>query len=101
VRTEAQAVAAVARSSKPAKKKKPAKRVGLASATEFTCPLSQYALADALGLSAIHINRVLRELRELKLLTVQEHKVSIHDRAALKALAGYDDIEDSAVLVRK
>ena len=100
MRTEAQAVAAVARSSKPAKKK-PAKRVGLARATEFTCPLSQYDLADALGLSAIHINRVLRELRELKLLTVQEHKVSIHDRAALKALAGYDDIEDSAVLVRK
>jgi CRP-like cAMP-binding protein len=75
--------------------------VGLASATEFTCPLSQYDLADALGLSAIHVNRVLRELRELKLLTVQEHKVSIHDRAALKALAGYEDIEDSAVLVRK
>jgi hypothetical protein len=35
--------------------------VGLASETEFECPLKQYILADALGLSAIHVNRVLRE----------------------------------------
>ena len=37
---------------------------GLATETEFDCPLTQYHLADTLGLSAIHVNRVLRELRE-------------------------------------
>jgi CRP-like cAMP-binding protein len=35
----------------------------------YACPLSQYLLADALGLSAVHVNRVLRELREEGLLT--------------------------------
>jgi CRP-like cAMP-binding protein len=34
--------------------------VGLAQATEFACPLTQYDLPDALGLSAIYVNRVLR-----------------------------------------
>ncbi len=38
------------------------KLVGLASANSYKCPVSQYLLADALGLSAIHINRVLRQL---------------------------------------
>ena len=61
--------------------------VGLADVTEFDCPLTQYDLADALGLSSIHVNRVLRELREVKLLTFQDHIVTIHDRAGLKELA--------------
>ncbi len=74
--------------------------VGLADVSEFVCPLTQYDLADALGLSAIHVNRVLRELREVKLLTFQDHKVTIHDRAGLKELAGYEDIEETALLVR-
>lgn len=43
--------------------------VGLATEAEFNCPLSQFVLADALGLTAIHINRVLRQLRERKLMT--------------------------------
>jgi hypothetical protein len=32
--------------------------VGLATETEFKCPLSQFVIADALGLTAIHVNRV-------------------------------------------
>lgn len=74
--------------------------VGLASETEFECPLNQYILADALGLSAIHVNRVLRELRERNLLTYYDHSVVIHDRLGLMALAGYEEIEQNAVLDR-
>lgn len=74
--------------------------VGLASETEFECPLNQYILADALGLSAIHVNRVLRELREVKLLTFQDHHVVIHDRRELMVLAGYEVVEQNAVLDR-
>ncbi|WP_202946716.1 Crp/Fnr family transcriptional regulator [Allomesorhizobium alhagi] len=40
------------------------KLVGLGSAAGYACPLSQSMLADAIGLSAVHVNRVLRELRE-------------------------------------
>ncbi len=74
--------------------------VGLATETEYDCPLNQYVLADTLGLSAIHINRVLRELREVKLLTFQDRKVIIHDRPGLMALAGYESVESHAVLER-
>lgn len=67
--------------------------VGLASDTEYKCPLSQYVLADALGLSSIHVNRVLRQLRELDLMTFQGHKVTLLDAVGLAELAGYDSIE--------
>ncbi len=76
------------------------KLVGLVPDGKFHCPLTQYDLADALGLSAIHVNRVMRKLRELDLLTVKEHMVTIHDERALKDLAGYDNPEDGAVLIR-
>lgn len=66
--------------------------VGLATETEFKCPLNQYVIADALGLSAIHVNRVLRELRELNLLTVKSSKVTINDLPGLRKLAGYRSV---------
>lgn len=76
------------------------KLVELTSRDEFDCPLNQYGLADALGLSTIHVNRVLRQLRERNLMTFKEHRVALHDPAALKALAGYESPEDSPVVIR-
>ena len=64
--------------------------VGLVSSTSFACPLNQYVLADALGLTAVHVNRVLRQLRERELITVKAHQVIIHDLNGLRELAGYD-----------
>ena len=63
--------------------------VGLATEAEFKCPLSQFVLADALGLTAIHINRVLRQLRERDVLTLQKGTVKIHDLHGLRELAGF------------
>jgi CRP-like cAMP-binding protein len=74
--------------------------VGLATNSEFACPLSQYLVADALGLSAIHVNRVLRQLRERELLTFQDHKVVFHDAERLKAIAGYEQPEESPIVER-
>lgn len=65
--------------------------VGLATDEEFVCPLNQYVLADALGLSAIHVNRVLRQLRERKLMVLKDRKVTIQDMSKLKALAGFQE----------
>lgn len=64
--------------------------VDLGTEKDFPCPLNQYVLADALGLSAIHVNRVLRQLREAHLLTLKGGKVVIEDVAALNALAGFE-----------
>ncbi|MEQ1670968.1 MAG: Crp/Fnr family transcriptional regulator [Hyphomicrobium sp.] len=66
----------------------------------FNCPLSQYELGDALGLSAIHVNRVLRMLREQGLMTFNAHTVTLHNIRGLKELAGYETPEHAAVLVR-
>jgi CRP-like cAMP-binding protein len=63
--------------------------VGLGSESGFTCPLNQYLLADALGLTAIYVNRVLRQLREKGLVTFREGHVVFHDLAGLRALAEY------------
>jgi CRP-like cAMP-binding protein len=63
--------------------------VGLATETEFSCPLNQYVLGDALGLSAIHVNRVIRQLRERQLLTLKGRKVTILDMTGLQVLAGF------------
>jgi CRP-like cAMP-binding protein len=64
--------------------------VGMASDTKFECPLNQYLLADALGLTAIHVNRVLRQLREQNLITLKAHHVVIEDLKGLMKLAGFD-----------
>ncbi|MDB5641432.1 MAG: family transcriptional regulator [Hyphomicrobiales bacterium] len=68
--------------------------VGLASNHSFACPLNQYVLADALGLSTIHVNRVLRLLRERGLVTLKNQMVVIQDMAGMKALAGYVNRDD-------
>ena len=63
--------------------------IGQASETEFECPLSQFVIADALGLTAIHVNRVLRQLREKGLLAIHKKTVKIDDLAGLRKLAGF------------
>ena len=50
------------------------KLVGLATETQFEHPLKQSIIGDALGLSEVHVNRILRELREQNLLTASEGK---------------------------
>ncbi len=67
--------------------------VGLATETRFKCPLNQYVLADALGLSAIHVNRVLRNLRENKLLSLRSGVVTILDLPSLIKLANYHSVD--------
>jgi CRP-like cAMP-binding protein len=66
------------------------KLVGLATRQGYDCPLSQYLLADALGLSAVHINRVLRQLREEGMLTFRDGHVSFDDFDRLVIFADFD-----------
>lgn len=64
--------------------------VGVGDRTGYDCPLTQYHLADALGLSAVHVNRVLRHLREEGLVTFQKGRIAFDDVGRLKALAAFD-----------
>jgi len=64
--------------------------VGMGGKAAYACPLTQYHLADALGLSAVHVNRVLRQLRDDELVTFQHGCVTIHDLDRLVDLAEFD-----------
>lgn len=63
--------------------------VGMAEEGEYPLPLTQTDLAECMGLSAVHMNRVLRDLRERKLATFRRGRVHIHDLAALRWLAEF------------
>ncbi len=63
---------------------------GLGTTKGYPCPLPQSLLADVLGLSAIHVNRVLRQLREEGLLTFRKGKVTFDDFDQLVGLAEFD-----------
>ncbi|TGQ53047.1 Crp/Fnr family transcriptional regulator [Mesorhizobium sp. M1C.F.Ca.ET.193.01.1.1] len=56
----------------------------------FACPLNQAELADALGLSAVHVSRVLKTLRETGLASFRNGVVELHDHAGLIETAGFD-----------
>ena len=66
--------------------------VGLAKGDQFDFPMTQIEMADALGLSAVHVNRVLQGLRRSGILDLRNHSLSIRDLPRLIELADFDDL---------
>jgi CRP-like cAMP-binding protein len=64
--------------------------VGLADAHRCELPLRQADIGDALGLSNVHVNRVLQEMRGQELITLQSHRLVIEDWAALTRAGEFD-----------
>lgn len=64
--------------------------VGEAEPDSFALPLTQETLADALGLTMVHVNRTLRQLRADGLVGLDNGLLTILDRERLTALAGFD-----------
>lgn len=60
-----------------------ARRAGIAS-NQLVMPLTQSDLADMIGLTPIHVNRILKELREKGVLEVNRGSVSVVDPEMLK-----------------
>jgi len=56
----------------------------------FQLPITQQELSDTLGLSAVHVNRVLQELRNDGLITWRGSTVTIEDWSGLSSLADFD-----------
>jgi CRP/FNR family transcriptional regulator len=54
-----------------------------ADAQTYEMPMTQAQLADHLGITAVHVNRVLRSFRERSIVSVRDGKVTITDLAAL------------------
>lgn len=60
--------------------------VGRASMNSFHMPLSQQVLAEALGLSIVHVNRILMQLARDGRLERRHRTITIPDRESLAAL---------------
>ncbi len=63
--------------------------VGRAEPARFTLPFSQEVMADVLGLSVPHLNRMMQRLRAEKLIADKERTVEFVDASALQALAHF------------
>jgi len=63
------------------------RRLNLAQGPSFTLPMTQQQIADHLGLTEVHVNRILRRLRESGIMTFRDRTAVIQNEAALRHLA--------------
>jgi CRP-like cAMP-binding protein len=65
-------------------------QVGMAANGTFACPLTQEQLADVLGLTSVHVNRVLQRLRREGLVVFSRGQVVLPSLARLHAAGLYE-----------
>lgn len=68
-----------------------AHNVGIVVEPAFALPLTQVMLADSLGMTPVHINRVLKELRLSGAMTISRGSVVVVDARKLVKIAGFDE----------
>jgi CRP-like cAMP-binding protein len=64
--------------------------VGKVEKGSFEFPVTQLDVADVTGLTSVHVNRMLRQLRDEKLVTFRGGVIEIHDLARLEQVAEFD-----------
>jgi CRP-like cAMP-binding protein len=64
--------------------------VGLTDGTSCSFPLTQEQLADAVGISTVHVNRSLMDLRAAGLIALKDKVLTIINRDALASFAMFD-----------
>jgi CRP-like cAMP-binding protein len=64
--------------------------VGMTQDNRYPLDVTQIELAECLGLTAVHVNRVLKELRERGVMEFRGGQVTILDLAELERVADFD-----------
>ncbi|MBJ6125539.1 Crp/Fnr family transcriptional regulator [Microvirga splendida] len=64
--------------------------VGMTDGDTYELPITQAELADTVGLTPVHVNRVLQRLRRDGLITLKGKHLVILDIARLKAFSGFN-----------
>jgi CRP-like cAMP-binding protein len=65
--------------------------VGLTQGDRFTFPASQIDVADATGMTPVHANRMIQQLRTKNVIAWDGTQIQIFDAATLAALAEFND----------
>ena len=63
--------------------------IGRAKDGSCALPITQADLSDASGLSVVHVNRTLQELREMGLITFARGQLTVHEWDGLAGLADF------------
>lgn len=66
--------------------------VGMVDGNSCAFPITQMDLADATGLSVVHLNRTLQELRAAGLIVLRERMLTINDLDALKSAGLFNPV---------
>lgn len=64
--------------------------IGLTNGDKFKLPLTQTELGDALGLTPVHVNRILKEFRERRLLAIEHKVIDLIDVPGLQEIAAFN-----------
>lgn len=67
------------------------RNIGLATDNQCEMPLTQMVLSDAVGLTPVHVNRVLQKLRKDHIMDLRSGSLTILNPAKLARIAGFDD----------
>lgn len=65
--------------------------IGQTDGTHLLIPLSQVILADAMGMTTVHLNRVLKKLKALSVVELRRGSLLITDPLQLVQIAGFDE----------
>jgi CRP-like cAMP-binding protein len=64
--------------------------IGRIEGNSFEMPLTQEEIGEALGITAVHVNRVIRQLREDGIVELQRGRVIVLDERKFQELADFD-----------
>jgi CRP-like cAMP-binding protein len=64
--------------------------VGMTENHSYDFPLTQTELGECLGLTAVHVNRTLQELRRAGLITLEGRRLTILDLESLQSIAQFE-----------
>lgn len=64
--------------------------IGLADGTSYQIPLTREQMADILGLTGVHVNRMMKQLTESGLIARHGRCIQFPDRDRLARIAGFD-----------
>lgn len=65
--------------------------IGLVEGGRFSLPLTQVELGDTLGLTPVHVNKVLQEFRRRGLLTMEHRVLNVLNLDGLRSIAAFNN----------